>query len=94
MGWRPTSQKVLLDSRVNGRLAVGDLLECPADFGGAGVLGQATARAGAQCVDDGAVIGVGGEHEHLDAGIVFAEAAGRLDALAARHAQVRQHHIR
>ena len=39
-----------------------------ADLLGAGVFGEVAAGAGAQCVDDGPVIGVGGEHEHFDAG--------------------------
>ena len=41
--------------------------ECVADLGGAGVLGQVAAGAGAERFDDGAVVGVGGQHEYLDA---------------------------
>jgi hypothetical protein len=68
-------------------------LECFADFPGAGVFGQVAAGAGAQRVDDGAVIGVCGEHEHFDAGVVFAKAAGGLDAVAVRHPEVHQHDV-
>ena len=84
---------MVLDGRVDGGLAASDPLECFADFLGAGVLGQVAAGAGAQCVDDGAVVGVGGEHEHFDAGVVVAKAAGGLDPVAARHAQVHQHDV-
>ena len=77
-GWarRDGADQVLLDRGVDGGLAAGDPLECFADFVGAGVFGEVSAGAGAQRVDDGAVIGVGGEHEHFDAGVMVAETAG------------------
>lgn len=78
---------------VNGGLAAGDPLECFADFPGADILGQVAAGPGSQCVDDRAVIGVGGEYEHFDAGVVFAKAAGGLDPIAVRHPQVHQHDV-
>ena len=84
---------MVLDRWVDGGLAAGDPLECFADFAGAGVFGQVAAGAGAQCVDDGAVIGVGGEHEHFDAGVVLAQAAGGLDPVAVRHPEVHQHDV-
>src|SRR6266699_3173653 len=45
-------------------------------------------------VDDRAVVGVGGEHEDLDARVMVAKAAGCLDPVAVRHPQVHQHHVR
>ncbi len=83
----------MLDGRIDGGLAAGDPLECLVEFLGAGVLGQVAAGAGPQRVDDGAVISVGGEHEHLDVRVVFSEETGGLDAVAAGHAQVHQYDI-
>jgi hypothetical protein len=88
------ADQVVLDGGVDGGLAVGDPLECFADLPGAGVFGQVPPGAGAQCVDDGAVIGIGGEHEHLDARVMFAEAAGGLDPVAVRHPEIHQHDVR
>lgn len=59
-------QEVLLDGRVNGRLAAGDPFEGLADFRGTGIFGQVAAGTGPQRVDNGPVIGVGGEHEDVD----------------------------
>jgi hypothetical protein len=74
-------QEVLLDGRVDGGLACGDPFEGLADLGGAGVFGQVAAGTGPQRVDDGPVIGVGGEHQDLDARVMFSQAAGGLDAV-------------
>jgi hypothetical protein len=57
-------------------LTSGDLLERLANLFGSGVFGQITSGAGAQGIDDRAVIGVGGEHEDLDVGAMLAKAAG------------------
>ena len=84
----------MLDGGVDGCLSAGDLLEGPVDLFGAGVLGQIAASARPEGVDDRSVVCVGGQHEHIDVGVVFAEAARGLDAVAARHAQVHQHHVR
>ena len=83
----------MLDGRVDGGLAAHDPLKRVPDLPGAGVFGEVTASTGAQGVDDGAVVGVGGEHEYFDAGVVVEEAAGGLDAVAAGHPQVHQHDV-
>jgi hypothetical protein len=59
-------EEVLLDRRVDGGLSAGDPLQSVADLGGTDVLGEVAASAGTQRVDDGAVIGVGGEDEDFD----------------------------
>jgi hypothetical protein len=81
---------VVLDRRVDGRLAPHHRLERLADLLGAGVLGQVAAGAGAQRLDDRALVVVGGEREHLDTGVALAQAPGRRHPVDAGHAQVHE----
>ncbi len=67
---------MVLHCWVQDGLTSGDLLERLANLFGSGVFGQITSGAGAQGIDDRAVIGVGGEHEDLDVGVMLAKAAG------------------
>jgi hypothetical protein len=73
---------VLLDRRVDGRLAAGDLLQGLADLRGTRVLGQVAAGPGPQRVDDRAVVGVRGQDQDLDAGVMVAQPAGGAVARA------------
>jgi hypothetical protein len=84
----------LLDGRVQGRLAARYALQGLADLVGAGVLGEVAERAGAEGVDDRAVVGVGGKDHHLDLGMGGPQAAGGLHPVYPGHPQVHQDHVR
>ena len=82
-----------LDGRVERRVAARDGQDRAVDLLRAGVLGEVAARAGAQGPHDGRLVGVRGERDdaRLRAGV--GEPLRRLDPVAARHAQVHQHHV-
>ncbi len=85
--------EVVGDRRVDGRAVVEHLPQRLVDLGTAGVLGEVAARTGPQRVEDRAVVGVGGEDDDAHVGVLGAQPAGGLDAVAARHAQVHQHDV-
>ena len=60
------------------------------DFWARGVLGEKTASAGAEGLDDAVIVGVGGQDDHFRRGAALGEAAGGFDSVAAGHAQVHQ----
>ena len=74
-------------------LACGGRFERTRDLGAAGVLGQEPAGAGRERLEDGGVVGVRGEDDDLDVGMLGRDASGRFDAVAAWHAQVHEHDV-
>jgi len=74
---------------------VGDVagLQGAGDVGPVGVLGEVAARARLQRLDDRAVVGVGGEHDDRDPGMLGDEAAGGADAVEHGHVQVEQDRV-
>jgi hypothetical protein len=69
-------------------------MDRPYDLVAVGVLGEIAARPGPQRREESVVVGVRGEHDDLGAGVVGADPTGRLDAVAAGHAQIHQHDVR
>src|ERR1700749_3256846 len=85
--------QVGLDGGVDDGAAAGDVVEGAADLFGAGVFGQVAAGAGAEGVDDRAVVGVGDEDDDADVWAPLAELAGGGGAVQVGHAQVHQDHV-
>ena len=74
-------------------LARGGRLERTCDLDAAGVLGEKASGARRERLEDGRVVGMRGEDDDLDVGMLSLDASGRFDAVAAWHAQVHQHDV-
>ena len=83
----------MLDGRVDDGLVLENLEERAADLLPSGVLGEIPARTRPERIEHRPVVGVGGQHHDLDQGLSLAQLAGGLDAVAAGHPQVHQHHV-
>jgi hypothetical protein len=77
------------------RLAAGDDSDAVQELAGIGVLDQEPAGAGVQGVDDVFVMVERGEYQHVDVGEVgcFGDAAGGLEPVDVRHADVHEHDV-
>jgi hypothetical protein len=60
------------------------------DVAAIGVLGEVAAGSGLACGQHGGVVGVGGEDDDGDSGVLLGQQAGRLGAVEDRHVQVQE----
>ena len=78
---------------VENGLPVDGTVKGASDVGPAGVLGEVAAGTSSQRVEDGGVVGVGGEHDDGDARVHCGEPPGGLDAVENGHVQVDEHGV-
>ena len=75
------------------RPAASDRIAC-FDFFGGGVFGEVAAGSGLKGREEGGVVGVGGENEHLRLRLCAPDLSGCLDTVNLRHAQIHQNDVR
>src|SRR5262252_4302238 len=78
---------------VDDRQAARRGVQRPGDVSTVGILGEVAAGAGVQGVQNGTVVGVGGEHDDRDAGMLGGQPADGADAVQDRHVQVEQDRV-
>src|SRR6476646_2993145 len=79
--------------RIERRFAAGGCVDAANELLGLGVLQQIADGAGAQRLDDPLPVHERGQDDHLDAGSLGRDPAGRLDASDAGHREVHEHDV-